>query len=1387
MAQITGDKVKTGKLSKSKLRALDFMEQRFPKDEVSDGLKTLKTLSSGPDGDIEDTRTAAEYLLEQWNLFREKQLALQSEEALPADDNSRSLRDAPIAGRRNWIPIGPAGVEQGQAAGKPVVSGRVKGIAVAPGGKRVYIAAANGGVWYSGDEGNSWTPMMNGINYFPTALSVGVGDGIGSLSCGALALVPGNSQADDRLYVGTGDGYSTTDGYYGIGVLVSYNGGLTWNRESADPAVPADSLFGKGFYGLAVHPNNPDIVFGATNKGIYERVGNGAGGFHWVKRQPSIKGFTGICVSGTAPNIRFCAAEESGVVYESNGGAWTALGTDFPTVAERVGRISIAMNATNINVVYAIIALKGWVNPASDSNPQDGHLLGIYRFDASIDTKWRKIMDAPRHIFGSNLAESGQGDYDIVIAVAPDNANRIYVGGSTVSFESDWVGALYRLDLNVSPTGQTRVMNPMETIGPDVHADLHALTFAPNEPEKLWVGCDGGVFYTTKAISGTGRIFKSCNKGLQTLTLNYLGTHPTEEEVLFCGAQDNGGIRYTGEDIWLHSTGGDGGYYLANWHSPKNVIDTYNKNNGRKRSNGGNRSGWYDLGFGTWSIELSQTPEPANEAEDLLFYAPLVQLPQEFGDGKTDAEREKLSGFLAFGTQRPWISTDFGDNWKPLRSRNPGNKQNFLSDRTILNPDKNFQITALAFQDSKRLLVGLSNGKVFRYADISTDNAWNVIGPVETLANQPAGPLPATTITDFEIRPGHPDQFFVTIGGVVGGTNHVWFYDGATWTAKSGTGANVLLNVHFNAIVAVDENHLFAGSDVGVWESPDAGNNWMPFSFGLPETAVIDLQISKRDLPSGQQLILLRASTYGRGVFEYQLSPPPAPAAPGTSIDIQLYLRDHYLDKGRYATRLNMPDPRDYGNNIESTDSPDIKLSRPDEHGFYQYRSGYAITPGEFHLDLRDDANDVPVPASGRAITKVYVQVNNRSAFPAERVWVMLLIHALPDDDLPILPDGYGDALRAGRTIEADGWKTVGLKMTNGTVASKPAIVEFDLSSEILPPNADIAFFGTKFLLVALLHHNDDAFSSNIRTLNPGTDGNLLLSEEKKIAVKRIKLKTSGVIPERVPTYLPLTGFSPIPASATEAGSPIDSMLADSFRQNDHLLHNVFASGFSAPFASRNSEANPPALNAGTLHFADEININSEVLLKPGTPLIWRARNKIKIAAKINGKGMGAPANTDGDFGGSGGGSATTAGKRCVLPLTNPAIVMAAGAVNTAGVALDASWASRCSLLLQACKGAGAGSTEGADAGGLGGGIVVLCAPVIEFDAANGSIDVSGMPGAGNGGCGGGGLVLLYAGEIIGLRADGANPNVLVLGGQPTAPGTGKAGGNGLLIQKIIS
>jgi hypothetical protein len=73
------------------------------------------------------------------------------------------------------------------------------------------------------------------------------------------------------------------------------------------------------------------------------------------------------------------------------------------------------------------------------------------------------------------------------------------------------------------------------------------------------------------------------------------------------------------------------------------------------------------------------------------------------------------------------------------------------------------------------------------------------------------------------------------------------------------------------AIDPLNSNNLYAGTDIGVYFSSDAGASWSPFGSGLPKVAVFDLQIQ----PTSR---LLRAGTHGRGIWETALQNPAASA-----------------------------------------------------------------------------------------------------------------------------------------------------------------------------------------------------------------------------------------------------------------------------------------------------------------------------------------------------------------------------------------------------------------------------------------------------------------------------------------------------------------------------
>lgn len=1375
MTRFKSNNAGTQQKSRAMLRLEAFLKPRLARSAASE----LRRKSLRPGEESEDPELApAEHRLQQLRLFRQRQM---EDAAGIGRRSARALKDVTMPGQLNWVPIGPAGVERGQAPLQPVVSGRMKGIAAAPGGNRVYVATANGGVWYSGDTGKTWRPLMDQINFFPAP--VGAVNDTDSLACGAIALVPGAGNSNDKIYLGTGEGDGMTDSYLGVGPLMSPDGGTTWVRETANP-----SLTGQGFYAIVVDPDDPERAVAGTSIGVYVREPAGGGTYQWNRKGLNGLRVTGLVVSKGKGGKRFHASVWSDKVYVSaDGNNWNGLSNGFPT--NRIGRIAVAACPHNADVVYALIAFD-WPDPgtATAADPLAGNFHSVQRLDHGFDGKWYVVNGVPTTLFGvDTVGKHGQGNYDNVIQVAPNNENRIYVGGSGIDIGLGFAAAIYRCDITVTQAAGVLTLNVAAPVhlGDPVHADVHALVFVPGDPDKLWAGTDGGAYFTNQAAGGTGNIFESKNKGLQTLTINYLANHPTEEEVLFCGAQDNGGLRYAGENIWLHSSYGDGGYYAVNWDNPAKVISSYHSNHLRYNDVGGNRAP--GAGYGNENavdVQIQMDAAGKVAIESVLFYAPLANVPPQ--TGLPAPQKTAQANMLAFGTERPWISIDFGRNWFPIPSGAAGNLAQYNADVALLNVGlaSNAQVSALAFINSTSLLVGMTNGRVFRFNDTSANNNWSTVtNPPIRLDTQPGGLPAGNEITDFAVDPTNANRFYVSLGGTIGGGNghqHIWFYNGASWSAVSGNGATALLDVHFNAIIInpLNANQLFAGSDIGAWMSNDAGANWAPFSNGLPETPVMDLNISVRNLGGGNNLMLLRASTYGRGVFECDISPGLAATPP-----VQVYLRDNFLDRGRFPTRTGVNNPLNPGNNIPDLDTPDIKVDVPDANGVYQFAPGQSISPGQFYLDLVDKSQQLPVAATGTITSRVYVQVHNRGISPANNVLVMLLIQEITGPAMPNLPAGYDVNLKAGIPITTGGWKTVGIQLAQGVQAGYPKVISFDLPSSLLPAHGTLGG-GKNLALVALLHHaQSDVFSANAVAIDPATANNVTLAD-RKITVKQVKAVQSAAIPSS-PPRLPLADYVAIPASATAPEAAYDAFLGMAFRINDGLFNQLAMSRLAQIMSNRGFDGAQTNPDPKLLLFADTITIDADTSLTAGMPLTWFARRKITISKTLNAKGLGAPRAGDGDFGGAGGGGATSAGKKCSVPRSNPAIDMAIGGGigANAGANLDLAWASRALLMLPFCKGAGAGGDDGANLGGLGGGIVVLCAPVIEF-AGDGKIDAAGANGAANAGGGGGGLIVLIAGEIIGLVDSGATPNVIVAGG--TSSGTGGAGGAGLLLRKVF-
>jgi photosystem II stability/assembly factor-like uncharacterized protein len=276
---------------------------------------------------------------------------------------------------------------------------------------------------------------------------------------------------------------------------------------------------------------------------------------------------------------------------------------------------------------------------------------------------------------------------------------------------------------------------------------------------------------------------------------------------LMGGTQDQGTDRWTGTTVWSEGLGADGMVCNINPQNSNTVYAEIQFGSHRKSTNGG-------LGFVT-----IMTGIPPNNQQWVVPVAEDQQTPNKLYTNHSG------SGI--------YVTTNGGTNW----TNSVGGSVTWID----ISPVNGNFVFAVA--------------NPMRYT--TNDGAsW------QSAANYPFSTGGATKV---HADPVDVNTVYVCFSGYslsaakVAKTTNL----GATWTNITGN----LPGVPLNAIVVDDQDtdRIFVGSDVGVWETTDAGVSWHPFETGLPNSVVVDLEIQK----SGRKLI---AGTHGRGAWEVDIS-----------------------------------------------------------------------------------------------------------------------------------------------------------------------------------------------------------------------------------------------------------------------------------------------------------------------------------------------------------------------------------------------------------------------------------------------------------------------------------------------------------------------------------
>jgi hypothetical protein len=160
---------------------------------------------------------------------------------------------------------------------------------------------------------------------------------------------------------------------------------------------------------------------------------------------------------------------------------------------------------------------------------------------------------------------------------------------------------------------------------------------------------------------------------------------------------------------------------------------------------------------------------------------------------------------------------------------------------------------AVAGGDSDTVWVGHANGAVFRTVDGTAD------GPTWQPATSAA--VPRRYCTGITIHPADSRHVYVYFGGFARGNLWATRDGGATWADLSAT----LPTAPVRALAIHPRRHelVYAGTEVGLFASEDAGATWSPTNEGPTNCSVDDLFWMDESLVS---------VTHGRGMFRADLS-----------------------------------------------------------------------------------------------------------------------------------------------------------------------------------------------------------------------------------------------------------------------------------------------------------------------------------------------------------------------------------------------------------------------------------------------------------------------------------------------------------------------------------
>lgn len=680
------------------------------------------------------------------------------------------------------------------------IPGRNRSIVASPNDPdKWYVGSAGGGVWISDNAGENWRTTTDFT--------------VPNLATSTVAI----SESDSKIvYAGTGEPFGNMDAITGSGLIKSIDGGETW--EKLDNTIDFGSV-GR----LLVNPNDANHLVVGTSKGIYLTKDGGA---KWTQVYSGTQVATGgNAANKTYSNVQdlksskdfstlYASVNTYGVMKSTDGGTtWTLI---FDAIAKNksIARIELAVAPSDNNRVFL--------------SSQAGSTVGFYYSDDAGATFTELTHDSG----DSKEIHGDQGWYDNVAAFNPLDKNVVYVGG------------VYLAKITIDPTtNKYKVLQVASGynkgklnlyVHPDQHGLMSQVSSTDSTKFRLVLNNDGGVYYTDyKTNPGeTEGDWIGPVKDLNS-TQFYGADKKKGEDAYVGGAQDNGSnatitAPATKSSEYLQMWGGDGFEAIWNYNDPKKILVGSQFNNFVV----------FKAGVQKTQLYWAKNSDGGNSAVS-PFYSKLAN-----ANNNPDV-------VFTVSKNGVWRSPDFGSTWS-LTSFNStangtwlGHSSSASIKVSVADPKVVWAVAAAGTSPNYKVNVSKDNGQTF----------------TKTTGVMPIGGT--YYVSGLAASAVKPSRAFVTFS-VAGKPKIVKTDDfGDNWTDITGFSSSTStagfpdVPVHSVLEMPFDEKVIWAGTDIGLFETVDGGASWYLIT-AIPPVSIWGMKIVD------DQVIL---ATHGRGIW----------------------------------------------------------------------------------------------------------------------------------------------------------------------------------------------------------------------------------------------------------------------------------------------------------------------------------------------------------------------------------------------------------------------------------------------------------------------------------------------------------------------------------------